>query len=219
MQPGMRAAAVLAALAVLGCAHVPAPRQVDCAPGTSPRAEREPDGSRAEWCEAEDGLREGELRRIAASGRTLERGFYERGLESGEWTSFHPNGAPRASVTWQAGEQSGPTQGFFPDGQLAFRGALRAGRQDGVWEEWLRGGQLRYRGEFAAGVPLRESFWHANGELEREGGYRDGQRDGAWQEWSDTGERVAICRWRRGAPAGPCAGRAQTSLPAKREDR
>jgi antitoxin component YwqK of YwqJK toxin-antitoxin module len=119
-----------------------------------------------------------------------------------------------------SGEQTGPTEGFHADGSPAFRGALRAGAQDGVWEEWQRDGRLRYRGEFAAGVRLRESFWHANGELELAGDYRDGLRHGTWTQRSDTGEVRATCRWRRGELAAPCNEHdgAQLSAPAARAE-
>ena len=189
-----------------GCACAPAPSALPVLTEWYASGAKKAEGSYFQRTgpAGERSVRHGHWREWDASGRLTAEGGYRGGLREGLWREWHANGRLRARGTFRRGVPGGDFHRWHPGGELALR---RTARPDLALrtERWLEeqfdpeGRKLAeqmYEGGLPHGPVVR---WYASGGVRERGSMANGRKDGTWTYFSDSGQPIAVEKWRAGA--------------------
>ncbi|MCX6258214.1 MAG: hypothetical protein NTW49_10025 [Bacteroidia bacterium] len=120
------------------------------------------------------------------SGKTEQKGRYEKGKLEGTWRWYYENDSLKRVEEFYNGKEEGPFVEYDESGKIIAKGNYLDGEKDGPWYYNL--GDHIQKGEYKDG--LKEGIWKfyfPDGKLKFEGNFIQGNEDGKHHWYYDNG--------------------------------
>ncbi len=116
-------------------------------------------------------------------------GQTENGIWQGEWKRIAPNGNVVVRCQFVNGIPHGKFESYYPEGKIKESGNFYFGLRAGKWNSFFESGKKQSQRNYKSGVmDLKQIYYYENGQKQLEFFYHHGLPNGACKRWCNDGQ-------------------------------